>query len=232
MSYYTLPTVDLGDDVFLCQDESYMLELSQSDVDYLWQDGSTASEFIIIEGGAYNVQLTNVCGSVSDTILASYTLIPPIELGNDTTLCQGEFITLDATSSGATYLWQNNSTNASINTNGTGSYDVMVTINNCSITDNLFLTEELCESILLIPNIFSPNNDGMNDVFMPLKSEGVFNMETIIYNRWGGEVFETNQLDIGWTGGDVTDGVYFYIISYSGYHGKNLIANGTVSLFR
>lgn len=86
---------------------------------------------------------------------------------------------------------------------------------------------------IVVPNVFSPNDDGLNDVFfiqgLPLE----FNL--IIYNRWGYAVFETDNPDELWngkvmnTGAPVAEGVYFYVL-------KRLdtgeVQNGTISLFR
>lgn len=73
-----------------------------------------------------------------------------------------------------------------------------------------------CEPYKL-PNIFTPNNDGSNDVFRPFPYDLVRKIEITIYNRWGVPVFETEDPDINWDGNDknsnnnCSDGVYFYV---------------------
>jgi len=68
-----------------------------------------------------------------------------------------------------------------------------------------------------LPNVFSPNNDGINDVYLPLMTSYVEKVDMKIFNRWGGLVFETEDPKINWdgkiTGTDklVTTGVYYYI---------------------
>lgn len=63
--------------------------------------------------------------------------------------------------------------------------------------------------VVYIPNAFSPDQDGLNDVFIPVVSGfDVEFYEFMIFNRWGEKIFETNQLDEGWTG-DVYNGEYF-----------------------
>lgn len=47
-----------------------------------------------------------------------------------------------------------------------------------------------------MPNIFTPNNDGINDLFVPVISIGIVSMNTTIYNRWGNKIFETTELQI------------------------------------
>jgi len=67
-----------------------------------------------------------------------------------------------------------------------------------------------------IPNIFTPNGDGVNDILRPLSYRYVEKVEIYIYDRWGGLVFETTDPDINWDGKHkqtkqlVNDGVYYY----------------------
>lgn len=68
-----------------------------------------------------------------------------------------------------------------------------------------------------LPNVFTPNNDGINDLFKPYPYKFVEKIDMTIYNRWGNEVFKTEDPDINWNGIDqetnkpVTDGVYYYV---------------------
>lgn len=68
-----------------------------------------------------------------------------------------------------------------------------------------------------LPNVFTPDGDGKNDKFIPFPYKFVEKIDLIIYNRWGNEVFRTNDPDINWDGTDinsgkaVSDGVYYYI---------------------
>lgn len=67
-----------------------------------------------------------------------------------------------------------------------------------------------------LPNFFTPNNDGKNDLFTPFPYNFINKIELKIYNRWGSIVFETTNPDINWDGKDInsgkdcSDGVYFY----------------------
>jgi gliding motility-associated-like protein len=72
--------------------------------------------------------------------------------------------------------------------------------------------------IYFLPNTFSPNQDGSNDLFRPFPYKFVEDVDFKIFNRWGNLVFETTDPDIGWDGtytetGDIcSDGVYYYTI--------------------
>lgn len=73
-----------------------------------------------------------------------------------------------------------------------------------------------CDNEIVIPNVFTPNNDGINDLFEIKNLPD--NSITQIFNRWGIKVFETNKSDIFWDGRttsgiECVDGTYFYIIT-------------------
>ena len=68
-----------------------------------------------------------------------------------------------------------------------------------------------------LPNVFTPNGDGSNDLFRPFEPyHGVMKVDMVIYNRWGKRVFHTQAPDILWDGTDenfhnpCSDGVYYY----------------------
>lgn len=78
-----------------------------------------------------------------DTIVVSYSTFPIVNLGNDTTLCSGEVLTIDAQNPGSTYQWSNGTTNQTLTTGAAGQYTVTVTnTDNCSKSDNITITIE------------------------------------------------------------------------------------------
>jgi gliding motility-associated-like protein len=92
-----------------------------------------------------------------------------------------------------------------------------------------------------LPNVFTPNGDGVNDYFHPFPYDFVEKVNMKIYNRWGGLVYETEDPDINWDGTDYTskgesaDGVYFYVCEVYEQRLEGLkvrTLKGTVSLFR
>ena len=132
--------LDLGNDTLLCQGETLTLDaITTGATSYTWQDASTASTFNVSQPGTYkvDVSLSNGC-VVTDSIIVDFVL--PIDtLGNDTTLCEGETLTLDATTAGATsYNWQNGaSTDSTFNVTESDRYGVEVIVNGCSGTDSI-----------------------------------------------------------------------------------------------
>ncbi|HEX4886690.1 MAG TPA: gliding motility-associated C-terminal domain-containing protein [Luteibaculaceae bacterium] len=89
-----------------------------------------------------------------------------------------------------------------------------------------------------LPNVFTPNGDGVNDVFTPFPYNGVTGIELQIFNRWGKMVFQTTNPDILWDGrvegANASDGVYFYVgtVFFGSSAGpKPVELKGTVTLF-
>lgn len=136
----------------------------------------------------------------------------------DTTACfdeEGDFIVLDGGDAN-NYFWINEDEfGRYIQANEYRSYVVARTnIYNCSDTVQFNITPS-CIISILIPNAFSPNADGINDVFRPVLSGGYDHVQLTIYNRWGEKLFEADNLD-GWDGTymgvPVQTGVYLALI--------------------
>nr|WP_294858412.1 gliding motility-associated C-terminal domain-containing protein [uncultured Fluviicola sp.] len=87
---------------------------------------------------------------------------------------------------------------------------------------------------LEMPNIFTPDNDGINDFFYPKELTDIHQASLKIVNRWGNVVFETDDATIGWdgkiNGENCSEGVYFWILNYSDT--KNLPMHGFLQLIR
>jgi gliding motility-associated-like protein len=94
----------------------------------------------------------------------------------------------------------------------------------------------LPEALVTVPNVFTPNADGVNDAFI-ITYSGLKSAYYEIYNRWGQKLFESNSLDVHWNGtamngSDVPDGVYYYIVSGMGEDEKEYKFTGFVQLIR
>jgi gliding motility-associated-like protein len=140
VSYNALPVIDLGPNQTLCTGETLVLDATSPSSTYLWQNNSTAPTFTVTLAGTYSVAVTNSCGTVNDNVVVNYTPLPVIDLGPDQTICSGESVILNATTSGGTYLWQDNSTNATIVATTSGTYSVDVNTSCGIISDAVVIT--------------------------------------------------------------------------------------------
>jgi gliding motility-associated-like protein len=82
-----------------------------------------------------------------------------------------------------------------------------------------------------VPNIFSPNGDGLNDVFF-IKHRGYKELSLTVFNRWGNKYYETTKPEEGWAGLDAQEGTYFYVITGKGTDDKVFETKGYFMLVR
>jgi len=137
-----------------------------------------------------------------------------------------------------TYNWNTGSTDSIINNLPAGIYSIIVVDNNnCMNTDSVLVLNITtnCEPTIFIPNVFSPNGDNHNDLFM-VQLVGLEFESLQIYNRWGILLFQTESRNEGWDGrttaGEIAaDGTYFYILNYKDKDEKQ-IKKGTLTLIR
>ena len=226
-----LPLIDLGEDTaYICNNDFIVLDASLPNSTYLWQDSTTHSNLTVNQAGTYWVEVTsNGCLS-RDTVVIDSKMI---DIGNDTTICNEESIVLDAMDEDATsYTWNDNSTYPTLEVDREGLYSVLVYVGNCEMTDTININTKNCKVIFDMPNIFTPNDDGYNDLFMPIKTRGVKILRTSIYNRWGVHLFDTNNGNIEWDGDKVSDGTYFYRIHYIDNQENREVKKGYVNLVR
>lgn len=209
-------TPQLGNDTLLCSGDSLQLDPHTPDsLEYTWNDHSTNSTLWARQPGTYWVRTTNGLCSKTDTIHLRERPFT-VDLGTDVRLCEGKTYTLRADLAGSSYLWNTGSTAASIETRSSGLFKVEVRDGNCFSTDSVYLSFVPCEDCLFLPNAFSPNGDGRNDVFQVQPRCPVANYQIKIYDRWGRSIFSSNTLNYHWDGyvkGRAADiGVYYYII--------------------
>lgn len=112
----------------------------------------------------------------------------------------------------------------------------LVSINNtCSDTISKCYTV-VNEPMIIIPNVFTPNNDNRNDVFK-ITGSGIKSLKCVIYNRWGLKMYEWEGISGGWngnvkSGASAPDGTYFYILEYTDIKDKKEIKKDFFTLFR
>jgi len=147
---------------------------------------------------------------------------PEPEIGDDLVLCpiDGEQATLYP-GEYVSYLWSEGSTSPSISTRDSGIYYVeVIDENGCVGMDSMTVFQQ-CPTRIYVPNVFSPNWDGINDEFIVSGIE-IVTYDLKIYDRWGSLVFQSNDPSISWDGRseflDYQSGEYAYILKYEGFN--------------
>ena len=220
VSNFLYPALDIGNDTSLCPGTQVLFSAGNFS-SYLWQDNSTAANFIANDIGTYSVAATDSNGCIQkDTAsVISFYEIPPDSLAADTIVCPNVPILLNAPKGYATYAWSDGSTAETLQIDQPGTYWLKVTnAHTCPNTDTINVKEQ-CPTEIFIPNAFTPNHDGLNDVFAPL-GYNITEFQMAIYDRWGELIFQSSDLNDGWDGKylgkDCEVGTYVYLISYVG----------------
>jgi gliding motility-associated-like protein len=133
----------------------------------------------------------------------------------------------------------NSAANTSATYTASGTYTVMLMAQKGTCIDTAYRVVKVdIPSKLEIPNVFTPNGDGSNDVFF-LKVANLTEVNAIIFDRWGNKVYEVNSStgNIAWDGKSLQGrecpaGTYFYVIKANGRDDKNYEQKGNVSIFR
>ncbi|RMD97137.1 MAG: gliding motility-associated C-terminal domain-containing protein, partial [Bacteroidetes bacterium] len=189
---------DLGEDLLLCEGEQTTLDATVENASYFWQDGSTAPTYTVTEPGTYWVQVGESGCFEFDTVQISYQYRPDSILPNYEYICENEVIWLEPSIPGASYIWNDGSQNSKLRVIQPGDYRVTVLLNGCSFEDAISLRP--CESCLYVPNAFSPDGNGINDVFLSFPVCEIFNFEMKVFDRWGNLLFESSDPSMGWDG--------------------------------
>ncbi len=198
-----------------------------------------------LSAGTYllRYQQGGICGGTADTFLVNLVELASLELSMDTTVYAGEKVQLGV-SGAIIYSWQPSESLSCTNcpdpvfTADTTTVFVVTASDatSCQSTDSLTVTV-LPKLKFDLPNAFTPNGDGSNDVFKPVfKGEVFVDYHLRIYTRWGELIFESLSPSQGWTG--ILDGealpsdVYVFVFDYQFKDGRSGQEKGSVSLLR
>jgi hypothetical protein len=178
-----VPAVDLGADINKCVDpgdETVVLDagVQPNAGTYLWDDGITTSQVRAVhQNGNYSVVVTNEYGcSKEDDINIIFRHNPMVNLGNDTSVCNGVSLKLNAGTDGIEYFWSTGQTSQTINVSNPGTYNVFVTNSQgCTKTDTI--TVNMSGQLPTIQGINITNNGVNTFIFSPVNPQNVLGYE-------------------------------------------------------
>jgi len=254
---YSIPQATINDPGPVCEGSDLLL-LSQyqqgtgnGTISYQWTgpDGTTGSDPLFYLDKMQSSQTGNWTLTVSDTnhcqssSSVEVNLIPLPVSGfpaDKDTLWFDEMTNLEALPGYASYRWNTGDSTSSVLVTSEGWYRVtMQTEEGCTATDSVMMLYSFAP--FTMPNAFTPDGDGINDVFRPVTvPEKVESFSMYIFDRWGRQIFATKDLGAGWDGRfDYAQrdkaapvGVYTYIIRYSNQAGEVRKKTGMVTLVR
>ena len=214
---------------------------------YQWNSGSKNQQLSVSIPGCYirNSQLLG-CSLVDTFLVQNYPQHKAIDKINYT-LCIGDSIALTGLTKKLAWYRKNLFLSDLSVLQIHGIQDdtlVLKSIDNCWQLDTIIIKVEKCQlndtGFLYIPNAFTPNKDGKNDVFI-IPGKSIHNYEMTIYNRWGEQVFFTTNAAEGWDGTyrnvDAPAGTYVVVLKYkpnstSGSQNKSENLNTSIQLLR
>jgi gliding motility-associated-like protein len=226
-----------------------------SNLNFLWSAISgniitdpSQSQITVDAGGFYNVfveNLTNGCISDSNVVFVKYTpgptaAISPSVTSGDVPLIV-DFVNASSDFNSSQWFINANQTSGSTDYSHTfpifGDFEVMLVVSNGLCYDTATVTIKVFDnSTVVIPNVITPNGDNINDVFK-IEASNMEALDIKIFNRWGQKVYEWEGIDGSWTaknfsGVDVPEGTYFYILTYKLFNADPVVIRDFVTVIR
>ena len=192
-----IPFVSIGNDTSICEGQYLHLKADTSANNFLWSTGENTQDIIVDTSAVFSVEVLNDFGcKASDSLKLTVNILPIVELGNDTTLCEGENIILNAYNSNASYTWNNGIVSNSINVLKAGIYNVSVSDEiGCTVLDTIEVSVRelpvvalgrdttICEGETLTFQTNYPDNytitwnTGSNEKEITINNKGLLNLK-------------------------------------------------------
>lgn len=223
---------------------------------FVWSNfGITDSTFNAFERGLYQVTVSdgNGCNNVETILIGSpdATSVDAQVLAASNITFFGDTLPLLATNTsinfpagiGVDFFWNPSSGLSCDNCENPFAYPIFTTLyevtmvdeRGCVATDTVSVVINPQDKILFVPNAFTPNGDGTNDIFRAFAA-GVREVDFTVYDRWGEKLFFSKILEEGWNGifknNLMNPGVYVFYIEVTYLDGDKKSAKGSVTLIR
>jgi gliding motility-associated-like protein len=216
---------------------------------YSWSNGKTTSNISNLCANSYTLTVTdsNGCKRNATTIVGTDIIVTANFTATPSTggvPLSVNFVYTGTGGSNFNYTFGDGSTSTDQNPfhvfDSIGVYNVILIVNSgapdfCTDTFRV-LVEVIMPSMIIVPNVFTPNNDGVNDQFL-MQSKSIETFNCTVFNRWGEKVYEWTDISIGWdgrtkSGAVAAAGVYYYVIKAVGVDKQEYNLHGTVTLLR
>jgi gliding motility-associated-like protein len=244
VTFLAAPDFSLGDNQMACEGASIDVAVAPNNLGIItWEDGRDDVERSFTTTGLHWVDIEDANGCISrDSVQLTFQAPPALELGQDTTICDDRVFVLTPTAGPGTLSWPDGSIGPGFEISFPGPVVATLDDGVCLVRDTVVVTLRECLDFkAYLPTAFSPNFDGINDIFRPGTNPRIeiisYRME--IYDRWGGLRFVSDDIANGWDGQDagqaVEMGVYLYSIelTYRDDRGiGSLVIGGDVTVLK
>jgi len=256
LKVFSRPQIIMGDEKQLCVGDNFISEPfvvggagNTMEFQYHWQGPNYDSYDPLIwlnnlqqnASGTYTFTVIDTIGcEESKSVELTVYPAPEIAFADTDTIFADPGFELDAggNEQSDTYAWSTGDSSKIITPQQEGMYTVTIT-NPGGCESEKTVTVLWGGVPFVLPNAFSPNGDGLNDIFIPVRRyDMVKKYHLMIFNRWGQQIFETQNIDQGWDGtyqGKPSPyGTYVYKIIYTAYpnYEESKVETGQVILMR
>lgn len=216
----------LGNDLKYCNSIDTILTINFPNTSkVVWNNEIPSTQYHLTQPGIVRAKWLNSHNCPEeDSIVVRLFPNPSLNLGPDTILCVSEKPVLDAGPGMQSYYWQNGVKDQTLIARDSGLYWVEIKDwEGCKSRDSVLINKrkDLFTSNIFMPNAFTPNQDGLNDLFPDnhYKVKGsLYNLK--LFNRWGEKLAEYNSPDFNWDGNingkPAEEGVYVFTITWIG----------------
>jgi gliding motility-associated-like protein len=213
--------LDLGPDIAFCADLPQTIGADVNGaLSYAWSNGAATPFIEPTVSGIYSLQVSDLCSSVSDEIEVTIVNTNALSFGRTFQRCEGESLRIGPSESNAySVIWNSGEFTDGIVVLESGVYGGAIS-DLCGTNDFTIIVDFVnCDCDIYIPNAFTPDNNGFNDLFGITTLCKLKNYQLLVFDRWGQEVFSTNNPELNWNGSLQGDGyfckagVYAYFLS-------------------
>lgn len=214
-----LPLPDLGAPLTLCAGDSAVLRVEAGGADILWSTGAASDSIVVSQTGNYGVVLSLMgCMATDAVAVAVLERVESVSLGTDSTLCPDAPLVLSTGLPSAQHAWSTGESSPTIAVTSPGTYVVQVTGPCIDAEASITVTEGICGPYIHVPNTFTPNGDGRNDLFQVVYDGPNRDFSLDIFNRWGERIAALTDPAMTWDGTSggtaVPDGVYVWKLRF------------------
>lgn len=222
---------DLGKDtVSICPYDSISFTCEIPEAKYIWNTGDTLNSITVNEEKYYLLRINKSLCKASDSVFLQHKPLPGLEIDTFFNECTGNTLIIEPQTNAEYYFWNQEDYSYSQEFTDNAKISITAFLDDCFLKKEITVKFEECPVNFIIPNVFTPNKDGKNDLFT-IKAENVFDYRIEIYNRWGQLLFESEDINISWNGDSKgvkqNPDTYYYIITHR--YGKK---TGFLNLFR
>lgn len=209
--WHPQPSAALPPDTTLCLPDTLALTTpAQDSVVHVWWPVNSPP--VISSATTVALSATGRCGTHHDTLHVYADTTPQPHLGPDTVLCPAKPVVLKARTQAGAYRWSTHQSTPTIEVNAAGTYTLLVGVHPCTAADTVVVSDTAACPACQLPNVITPNADGLNDLLTLPEACGSSGTLTI-FNRWGQVVFVASQWPYQWDGFvnglPAADGTYF-----------------------